>query len=424
MSHRQQQILQAAIRAGYLDRSRPLAAFVDTAAVAATVSSLQRAFPEHFAHAFAAKANPMSRALALVKVLGMACEVASSGELEQALRTGFEPEKIVYDEPAKTQDVLEKVLGLGVGLNIDNFQEFERVRAWLGLRRSRSRIGFRVNPQVGAGKISAMSTATATSKFGFALEDTGNRTAIIQAYRNHPWLTALHTHVGSQGCGLELMSAGIRKVVDLAEAINAGAGRRQVELIDIGGGLPVNFESDEVRPTFSEYAEVLAKSVPELFDGSYLGKTEFGRSIFAKNGFIVSRIEYTKTSGGRRIATSHAGAQIATRTVFMPDHWKLRMSVYDATGQAKSGSEAIQDIAGPLCFAGDMIATGRMLPLIEPGDYVVLNDTGAYYFSNPFYYNALCAPAVYGAELRAEDPVKFSVWRNQQTVDEMLAVIG
>lgn len=420
----QQEILQAAIKAGYLNEESPLAAFVDTQGVAGTIDALQQAFPGHFSHTFAAKANTMSRALSIVKAKGLGCEVASQGELEQALRAGFEPREIVYDEPAKTRGVLEKVLALGVGLNIDNFQEFERVRQRVSAVPSRSRIGFRINPQVGAGKISAMSTATVTSKFGIALEDSGHRAAIIDAYRSNPWLTALHTHVGSQGCSLDLMTTGIRKVVDLAEVINAASGRQQVEVIDIGGGLPVNFESEEIRPTFSEYAAVLRSSIPELFSGKYIGKTEFGRSIFAKNGFIASRIEYTKMSGGRRIATSHAGAQIATRTVFMPDHWKLRLSVYDPDGNAKAGNEELQDIAGPLCFAGDMIATGRMLPLVEPGDYVVLHDTGAYYFSNPFYYNALCAPAVYAAEKDSNGCLALSLWRRQQSVDDMLEVIG
>ena len=416
--------MQAAIEAGYLDKDRPLAAFIDTTRLAGTISSLQQAFPENFSHTFAAKANTMRSALAFVKAQGMGCEVASPGELEQALRAGFEPEKIVYDEPAKTMAMLEKVLNLGVGLNIDNFQEFERVKSLLSKSSSQSRIGFRINPQVGAGRISAMSTATATSKFGFPLEDDGNRAAIIEAYRAHPWLTSLHTHVGSQGCSLELMSAGIRKVVDLAEEINTAAKQQQVAVIDIGGGLPVNFESEEVRPTFVEYATLLQDAVPELLSGRYAAKTEFGRSIFAKNGFIVSRIEYTKNSGGRQIAVSHAGAQIATRTVFMPDHWKIRLSVFDPTGRAKTGREELQDIAGPLCFAGDMVGTGRLLPLIEPGDYVVLHDTGAYYFSNPFYYNALPAPAVYAAEYEGDSSIRFSLWRKQQTLDEVLAVLG
>jgi len=419
-----QQILQAAIEAGYLDDEQALAAFVDTTSLSETVSSLHQAFPAHFTHTFAAKANTMSSALSLVNDLGMGCEVASPGELEQALRAGFKASSIVYDEPVKTMRVLRKVLQQGIGLNIDNFQEYERVRSLLGGIDSTSRIGFRINPQVGAGSITAMSTATSTSKFGVALEDDGNRRSIIDCYRNSPWLTSLHTHVGSQGCGLDLMLAGIRKTVDLAEEINAAAGLQQVELIDIGGGLPVNFDSHEVTPTFADYAGALQAAVPELFSGKYAVKTEFGRTIYAKNGFIATRIEYTKNSGGRQIALSHAGGQVATRTVFMPDHWKIRLSVFDPAGQVKTGPEVEQDVAGPLCFAGDLIGTSRLLPLIEPGDYVVLHDTGAYYFSNPFYYNALVAPAVYGVEFTKDDSMNFAVWRRAQTLDDMLAVIG
>jgi len=424
MSVKHQHILQAAIKAGYLDDEQVLAAFVDITGLAGTISTLQKAFPEYFFHTFAAKANPMSCALAFVKEHGMGCEVASPGELEQALRAGFEPQKIVYDEPAKTKTVLEKVLRRGISLNIDNFQEFDRVSVLIGDGNCSSRIGFRINPQVGAGEISAMSTATVTSKFGIALEDEGNRQAIIDCYKGNRWLTSLHTHVGSQGCSLELMTDGIRKVVDLAEDINEAVGFQQIEVLDIGGGLPVNFDSEEARPSFADYAAALQANVPELFSGKYTVKTEFGRSIFAKNGFIATRIEYTKNSGGRQIAISHAGAQIATRTVFMPDYWKIRLSVFGPSGEVKKGNLVSQDVAGPLCFAGDLIGTERMLPLIEPGDFVVLHDTGAYYFSSPFYYNTLNAPAVYGAEFLADDSVGFTIWRDHQTMDDMLAVIG
>jgi diaminopimelate decarboxylase len=424
VSSRVQQILQAAISAGYLNEERPLAGFIDSGGVTRTIDDLKRAFPDHFEHAFAAKANAMFNALGLVRGSGMACEVASDGELEQALRAGFEPGKIVYDAPAKTGGILQKVLGSGVALNIDNFQEFERVKAMLRETGSQSCIGFRINPQVGAGAISAMSTATKSSKFGVALDDEGNWDALLDCYRGHEWLRSIHTHVGSQGCSLDLMTAGIRKVVDLAEEINSTIGRRQIEVIDIGGGLPVNFDSEEIKPTFGDYATALKKQVPELFTGKYSAKTEFGRSIFAKNGFIATRIEYTKSSGGRQIALSHAGVQIAARTVFMPDHWKIRLSVFDASGRAKTGGEIPQDIAGPCCFAGDLLATERNLPLIEPGDYVVLHDTGAYYLSNPYYYNSLPAPAVYATHHPDQDELKLEIWRQQQTRDEMLAVVG
>ena len=61
-----QQILQAAIKAGYLGDEQALAAFVDISSLTKTISTLHQAFPEHFTHTFAAKANTMSSALALV----------------------------------------------------------------------------------------------------------------------------------------------------------------------------------------------------------------------------------------------------------------------------------------------------------------------------------------------------------------------
>jgi diaminopimelate decarboxylase len=417
-------ILRAALSEGVLGEQQPLVAFVDNAGVEAAIRDLHEAFPDHFDHMFAAKANPMRRALELVRTSGMGCEVASPGELEQALRCGFRPGQIVYDQPAKTMDVLQRILEAGIGLNIDNFQEFDRVRSIAAVDPSCSRIGFRINPQVGAGHIDAMSTATATSKFGVSLEDDGNREHLLDCYRQQPWLTTLHAHVGSQGCPLDLMAAGIRKLVDLALEIDDTVGSRQVELIDIGGGLPVNFEGEEVKPTFSDYAAVLRETVPELFNGRFRGKTEFGRSIFAKNGFIASRVEYTKTSGGRRIALTHAGAQVATRTVFMPEHWKIRVSVFGPGGEPKTAEPVAQDIGGPLCFAGDKVASGRELPLIEPGDYVVLHDTGAYYFSNPFYYNVLPAPPVFGVASGPNEEPGLESWRQAQEMDDMLAVIG
>ncbi len=417
-------VMFLAIEQKLLSAEVPLAAFIDINGVGDTLQSLCDAFPAHFRHAFAAKANPMSKALALVREYGLDCEVASPGELEQAIRVGFEPASIVYDEPAKTKNILLKVLTLGINLNIDNFQELDVVASILEATKSRSTVGFRINPQVGAGTIGATSTATSTSKFGVALRDSGNRTRIIDCYRNNAWMTSLHTHIGSQGCELQMISQGIASVVELAQEINSTVGRQQVKTIDIGGGLPVNFESEEMRPTFANYANILRRTVPDLFTGEFVVKTEFGRSIFAKNGFIASRIAYTKSSGGRQIAISHAGAQVAVRTVFVPDLWPLRVSAFTADGRLKDGNHVAQDIGGPCCFAGDVIAHEREMPLLEAGDYVVLHDTGAYYFSSPYYYNCLVAPAVHGVQYDDIDKPVFETWRAQQSMDDMLRMLG
>ena len=71
--------LGVALASGYLAADEPVAAFVDCDGLRETISSLHSAFPPHFRHAFAAKANPMKAVLELVRDQGMACEVASPG---------------------------------------------------------------------------------------------------------------------------------------------------------------------------------------------------------------------------------------------------------------------------------------------------------------------------------------------------------
>ncbi|MGW7610976.1 diaminopimelate decarboxylase [Streptomyces sp. NPDC054766] len=424
---RRERILRAAVQEKLLEpETAVLAGFVDLDGVGETVRSLHRAFRDsrRVLHAFAAKANCLVPVLEELRRNGMGCEVASAGELAQALEAGFEPEHIVFDSPAKTRAELDRALSLGIAVNADSFQELSRLDEILATRRSRSRIGVRINPQIGAGSINAMSTATTTSKFGISLEDEGNRQRLLRTYQDRPWLTWVHTHIGSQGCPLDLIAQGIAKAVDFAEEINTHLGRRQVTGIDIGGGLPVNFDTDETTPGFDTYVDHLREHAPALFSGEYEIVTEFGRSVLAKNGFTAAYVEYTKTAGGRPIAITHAGAQVATRTVFAPDAWPLRIEAHDPNGRAKHGQPVPQDIAGPCCFAGDLLARNRALPLLDAGDLVVVPDTGAYYFSTPFHYNSLPEPAVHGARIDADGQVTFQLLRPAQASHLMPALAG
>ncbi|MBL1291768.1 diaminopimelate decarboxylase [Streptomyces sp. For3] len=420
------EVLRLAVAEGLLGEERPLAGFLDADGIRESAEALRDAFAAEpgvrVLHTFAAKAASLIPVLRLLADCGMGCEVAGPGELRLAVEAGFAPARIVLDSPAKTRDELRLALALGVAVNADSFGEIRRIE---GLRSpgSASVLGLRVNPQVGGGSIGAMSTATATSKFGVALRDPGARERVVQTFVKRPWLTRLHAHVGSQGCSLELIAAGIAETYRLAEEINGMLGTRRVTGIDIGGGLPVNFDDDETRPAFAEYVAALRSAAPGLFDGRYDLVTEFGRSLLAKNGFIGARVEYTKDAGGRRIALTHAGAQIATRTVFMPDAWPLRIGAFDGEGRPRGGPPMVQDIAGPCCFAGDVVAHARELPELREGDFVVLYDTGAYYFSTPWAYNSLPRPAVYGFAGETGS-LRFAPVREAQSLDSVAAESG
>lgn len=423
--------VRAAVEQGLVtDDRQPLAALLDIRSVRETAAALHAAFAEVTApgqdvlHTFAVKAAALVPVLRLLADEGIGCEVASPGELALAGAAGVPVGRTVLDSPAKTVSELREALDLGVALNADNPQELARLDALATAGApSAGGLGLRVNPQVGGGAIGAMSTATTTSKFGVALRDPGARDWVVRAYRDRPWLTRLHSHVGSQGMPLELMAEGAKATYELAEEINAAVGRQQVDTLDLGGGLPVNFASDEVTPTFADYARLLARTVPGLFNGRYGIVTEFGRSLLAKAGTVLARVEYAKTAGGHPIAVTHAGAQLAVRTVFTPDAWPLRVAAYDAKGHPKTADTVAQDIAGPCCFAGDLVARDRLLPRLAEGDYAALLDTGAYYFSNPFGYNSLPRPGVYGYTV-AEGEVRFSPVRDPQPLADLVTESG
>ncbi|UFQ16065.1 MULTISPECIES: diaminopimelate decarboxylase [Streptomyces] len=426
---RRDQAVRAAVEQGIVGPGAPVAGLLDIAGIRASAAALRAAFEAvtppgtPVLHAFAVKATPLVPVLRLLRAAGIGAEVASPGELALARAAGIAPADTVLDSPAKTPAELRQALALGIAVNADNPGELTRVDALVQSAPTASPVGLRVNPQIGGGAIGALSTATATSKFGVPLLDEGAREWVIQAFLDRPWLTRLHAHSGSQGMPLEMMARGVEATYELAEEINGRAGRRQVDTIDIGGGLPVNFGSDEESPTHAQYARRLQVRVPGLLDGRYGLVTEFGRSLLAKHGTLLARVEYAKEAGGRPIAVTHAGVQVATRTVYAPLSWPLRIAAYDAQGRPRSGPAVGQDIAGPACFAGDLLAENRPLPLLEPGDHIAALDTGAYYFAQHYSYNSLARPGIYGFSQHGDD-VRFAAAREPQTLDEIVAESG
>ncbi|MFJ6757673.1 diaminopimelate decarboxylase [Streptomyces sp. NPDC091273] len=432
-SARRDLAVRAAVEQGLVggtDSAEPLTCLLDTAGIRASAAALTSAFAAALApgtpvlHAFAVKAAPLVPVLRLLADAGLGCEVASPGELALARAAGVPAGRTVLDSPAKTAAELREALVLGIAVNADNPQELARLDALVAQAPTGAPIGLRINPQTGAGTIDALSTATSTSKFGIALRDPGAREWLVRAYLDRPWLTRLHVHSGSQGVPLPLIAEGVRELHALAEEINTAAGRRQVDTLDIGGGLPVNFASDEETPRFAAYVAALREAAPALFSGAYGLVTEFGRSLLAKHGLVLARVEYTKTTGSRPIALTHAGVQLATRTAYAPAAWPVRILPYDAKGAPKTGDPVAQDVAGPACFAGDLLATARELPLLAPGDLIGVPDTGAYFFTAHYGYNSLPRPAVHGFALTPSGEVRFSLARPAQDLPSIVTEAG
>jgi diaminopimelate decarboxylase len=141
-----------------------------------------------------------------------------------ALAAGCRGDRIVFDSPAKTVGEIGQALRWGVLLNADNFDELGRIAAARRTCESASLIGLRVNAMVGGGTIAHTSVSQANSKFGVPL--LSDRKKIVAAFAEHDWLSGLHVHVGSQGCGLALLVDAVQRMAGLRREIMASTGRK------------------------------------------------------------------------------------------------------------------------------------------------------------------------------------------------------
>lgn len=394
------EILPKLFNSQVFDRRRDTSALVfDLPYLHDRLLSIRQAFSGSAFHTMAIKASPNPSLLAHLRDTDFGLEAASAGELEIARQSGYTPSKVVLDSPVKTHEELENALTRNIHINADSLQELERIAAIKSNQPSQSNIGLRINPQVGIGTIAITSVAGNYSKFGVPLEEKYEE--IIQAYLAYPWLNGIHLHIGSQGCQPEMLVKGVRKVLDLAGDIHKAfakhAIKRQISYFDIGGGLPISYHRSTSPPTMEDYAAMLKEACPELFGPDYQLITEFGRYLFTNAGFAISRVEYVKHHRDVNTAMIHAGANMFIREAYHPQQWKHEISVATPNGCIKTGrAENPWVIAGPLCFAGDILAQNIHLPPIEEGDYIIVHDSGAYTLSMWSEYNSRQKPQSFG----------------------------
>lgn len=413
----------------------------------ARLAELTTAFHESFfTHALAIKCQSISGILCYANrnfgdngpnKCKVGIEGASINEVIHGLNAGFNPRSIIFDSPVKTPADLELAIAKNFHINLDNFDDMQVVANILPkYPETRSTFGIRINPLAGEGAIAALSTAGIGSKFGLIYNDQTFE-ELFGYYQKFEFLTGVHCHVGSQGCGLQMLSRGASIVTELAERLNKNLGRDQVKIIDIGGGIPTNYKGVEEAFKFQEYRDLLEKECPNLFSGKFQIITEFGRCIMTKCGVTITKIFSIKESdpNGSPIdrlrfehkinATlfSHVGANVFYREVYQHLSFRRRFTIYDKNGVQKDitakGTQRY-DIAGPLCFQGDYLCKEVILPKVYKGDLLVMHDTGGYAMSLYSKYNSLQSHDCYGYS----EQDGFKLMKAKQTREECLEFWG
>jgi diaminopimelate decarboxylase len=152
-----------------------------------------------------------------------------------------------------------------------------------------------------------------------------------------------------------------------------------------------------------------------LFAGKVRVFTEFGRWVFANQGFAASRVEYVKEQPGHRTAVIHLGADMFLRTCYAPETWHHEIAAAGPDGTLKQGPVSPWHVAGPLCFSGDFLAKARPMPDINPGDFLLVMDAGAYTYAMWSRYNSRQMPKVIGLALGCA-----KVLKDRETVQDVV----
>jgi diaminopimelate decarboxylase len=367
--------------------------------------ALDRAFgiTPHAIH-YALKANSSLALVRLLRGLGSQADANSMGEVEVALRSGFEPRDIVFTGVGKSMDELDRAVALGLlAINVESPGELERLDRVALARGTVARVAIRVNPDIDAQSHPHISTGLRTNKFGVPIE---LARGLYRDIAGHRGLRAVgvHVHIGSQITSLDPLRRAAESVVALSRELRADG--VPLEHLDFGGGVGISYDGTTVVSS-TDYVQAIVEAAGG--EGLTLA-IEPGRVIVGPAGVLLARVVDTKhLPGGRRFVVLDAGMTELMRPALYSAFHRIEPLV------VRPGAPEPCDVVGPICESTDTFARDRLLPPVEVGDLVAIRDTGA--------YGAVMASTYLRRPLPPEVLVEGERWhviRRRQTLDDLL----
>ncbi len=355
---------------------------------------------------FAVKANANLAVLRLFHGLGCGADLVSGGELKRARAAGFPADRLIFSGVGKTDGELDLALSEGIDhIAVESLAELERLAERATALGRDARVALRVNPDVTTETHPYISTGKGGIKFGLPGDQVPEAADRIAA---HPGLslTALAMHLGSQLMVADPYEAGMERLLGLTDDLVA-AGCMTLEVIDVGGGLGVDYGDGRAMDVTS-FGATLRRC---LAGRSFTVYLEPGRFLVGNAGVLVTRVLYEKHAGGKDFVVVDAGLNDFLRPSLY--HAYHRIEEVEAKGRAVRQV----DVVGPVCETGDFFALGRDLPGVARGELLAICGAGAYGFSMSSNYNS--RPRA--AEVLA-DGGRFGIARERET-DESLYLL-
>jgi diaminopimelate decarboxylase len=353
------------------------------------LGALQRAFAEvPPLLCYSIKTNPNLAVCRLMAEHGAGFDVTSGGELYRALRAGGTGAKIVFAGAGKTDQEMRQ--GLENDVLLFNVESEDELLALADVAREvgrPARVALRVNPDLPPKTHVKTDTSVKGTKFGLDI-DTVLEFAGKVADNPHVRVIGLHVHLGSPIISPQPYRQAAEKAVQLIDNLRRQGHR--IEYINMGGGFGINYRKQEAPPA-EAFAEVIVPAVKATGCKLVL---EPGRFIVGNAGILVSRVIFTKESGGRHFVIQDAAMNDLIRpTLYDSFHriWPVEpppgFPAPPADYETPVAGAVRQDVVGPVCESGDFLAKDRPLPPVRRGDLMAIFSAGAYGMAMSSNYN-------------------------------------
>jgi diaminopimelate decarboxylase len=371
----------------------------DVERLRAQVGKLRAHLPAEVDVLYSLKANPSLGLCSFLARCGLGADVASAGELVTALEAGFPPEQIFLSGPDRSPPVLALLRSVpDAVVSADSASELRLVAA-AGLPH---RVVLRLRPDYCS---FATCSAASDSRFGLLLEDLPACRAVLAA--GGVRVIGFHVFSGSQVLPAEGIVHHLRGAMKLCGRAAEVLGVTP-QLINLGGGFGMPYGPDEqeldLAPIAAELRALLEHSAPARL------VVELGRYLVAQAGWYLTTVLAEQTHRGRRAVVVDGGSHqradlcgLALRTKAVPP----------VPLENRTSPLVPTDVLGCLSLPGDVLAEGKLLPALVPGDVLAFPNAGAYGLAaspNLFHGHPLPAEVAFDQTrvevIRARQPVR------------------
>jgi diaminopimelate decarboxylase len=325
---------------------------------------------------YAMKANPMPAVVQHLAGLVDGFDIASGGELRVALDTPMAPHLISFAGPGKSDADLSCAIAAGVVLNLESEGEMERAAAIGKQLALVPKVAVRVNPDFEL-KSSGMKMGGGPKQFGVDAERVPAMLARIGELGLD--FQGFHIFSGSQNLKAEAITEAHEKTFALALRLAEHA-PSPVRLLNIGGGFGVPYFPGEGRLDLESVGANLKRLLPDVLRQLPQVQVviELGRYLVAEAGVYVARVIERKVSRGQVYLVTDGGLHhhLAASGNFGQ---VIRKNYPAVIGNKVAGGEReTVSVVGPLCTPLDLLADQMEMARAEPGDLVVVFQSGAY----------------------------------------------